>query len=70
MDADSKVMPRYISDVQMSSTLRCFWQEGQIDFPIITSDVTPDEVAIILKLTHDNHAIKYFNRLTAQVKIT
>ncbi len=70
VDADSKVMPRYISDVQMYSTLRCFWQEGQMDFPIITSHVTPDKVAIILKLTHDNHAVKYFNRLTAQVKMT
>ncbi len=43
VNADSKCMPWYISDLQMySKHLRCFWKTG---FPIITSDVTSSVVS-------------------------
>ncbi len=57
VDVDSKVMSRYISDVQMySKCSRCFWHEGQTDFPIITSDNTSSVVSRKL-LRHCRHGV-------------
>ncbi len=57
VDSDSKAMSRYISDVQMySKRSRCFWHEGQTDFPIIRSDVTSSVVSPKL-LWHCRHGV-------------